>query len=319
MAAEGACHQAAMLTKFLFYFSVRDMYKQLNELGTGTTFKELAKGALVKVSKCSLPPLPEQKRIVAILDEAFAGIDRAIANTEKNLVNARELFESYLGAVFTSTHEGWVEKKLGDLFEFKNGINFTKHEKGENGTLTVDVLSMYGDGVTATLGNLYRVNKRISPDYFLQNGDVIFVRSSVKREGVGWPAVFFSNSEPVSFCGFIIRARAFELGQYDPSLLVHYLRQRQARERLVALAKQSTITNISQKTLAGFPVPVPPREEQSRMLGKIEEFVRAKQGLDIGYHQKLRHLSTLKQSILQKAFSGELTAKPDRILAKTGA
>ncbi|MBF2006341.1 MAG: restriction endonuclease subunit S [Chlorogloeopsis fritschii C42_A2020_084] len=63
------------------------------------------------------PPLPEQRRIVAILDEAFEGIDRAIANTEKNLANSRELFESYLNAIFTQKGNGWTETKLGDVCE----------------------------------------------------------------------------------------------------------------------------------------------------------------------------------------------------------
>ncbi len=61
------------------------------------------------------PPLAEQKRIVAILDEAFEGIDRAITIAEKNLANARELFESYLNAIFTQKGNGWVEKELGKL------------------------------------------------------------------------------------------------------------------------------------------------------------------------------------------------------------
>jgi type I restriction enzyme S subunit len=62
-----------------------------------------------------VPPLPEQKRIVTILDEAFEGIDRAIANTEKNLANSRELFESYLNAIFTQKGDEWEEKKLEKL------------------------------------------------------------------------------------------------------------------------------------------------------------------------------------------------------------
>ena len=78
-----------------------------------------------------LPSLPEQKRIVAILDEAFEGIATAVANAEKNLANARELFDIYLNSVFTNKGEGWVEKKLGDIATFKNGLNFTKHSKGE--------------------------------------------------------------------------------------------------------------------------------------------------------------------------------------------
>ena len=68
-----------------------------------------------------IPPLPEQKRIVSIVDEAFEGIDRAIANTKKNLTNARELFESYLNAIFSQKGDGWSEKRLSDLSEVQSG------------------------------------------------------------------------------------------------------------------------------------------------------------------------------------------------------
>ncbi len=264
----------------------------------------------------SIPTLAEQKRIVAILDETFEGIDRAIANTEKSLANAHELFESFLDAIFTRKGEGWVVKKLGELFEFKNGINFTKHEKGSEGILTLDVLNMYCDDVTVLLDDLYRVKKQISTDYLLIEGDVLFVRSSVKREGVGWPAVFYSYKEPVTFCGFIIRARAVEVDEYDPALLVHYLRQPETRGRLIELAKQSTFTNINQRVLADFLVLVPPPIEQSRLLGQIEEVAQVKDGLQVRDLQKLNNLSELKKSILKKAFAGELTSRPDQVLAE---
>jgi type I restriction enzyme S subunit len=68
-----------------------------------------------------LPPLPEQHRIVAILDEAFDGIATATANAEKNLQNARALFESHLQSVFTERGEGWVETKMGDVCNFVRG------------------------------------------------------------------------------------------------------------------------------------------------------------------------------------------------------
>ena len=61
------------------------------------------------------PPIDEQKRIVAILDEAFEGIDQAIRNTEKNLANARELFESYLNKIFTQKGDDWEGKKLQQI------------------------------------------------------------------------------------------------------------------------------------------------------------------------------------------------------------
>ena len=64
-----------------------------------------------------VPPLPEQQRIIAILDKAFAAIATAKENAEKNLQNARELFESYLQSVFANQRERWEEKKLGEVCE----------------------------------------------------------------------------------------------------------------------------------------------------------------------------------------------------------
>ena len=260
----------------------------------------------IKNTLIPLPPLPEQRRIVGILDEAFAGIDKIIANTEQNLSNARELFESYLNNAFTQKADGWSYRKLGELFEFKNGINFTKEERSDEGFLTIDVRNMYCDGTTVSLDDLYRVNKQVSSDYLLIENDVLFVRSSVKREGVGWPAVFISHHEPVTFCGFIIRARPIQSGEYNSNLLIHYLRQNVVRERLVSLSKQATITNVNQRALADFLVLVPPRNEQPRLLDQLDQLSSATQRLEAIYQQKLDALNELKQSILHKAFRGEL-------------
>ena len=84
-------------------------------MGTYTIIK-------AKSTRIPVPPLPEQKRIVAILDEAFEGIGTAVANAEKNLANARELFDSYLNSVFTQKGEGWVEKTLQQVsLDFARG------------------------------------------------------------------------------------------------------------------------------------------------------------------------------------------------------
>ena len=101
--------------RYLYYFLLGSV-RLLNDLGTGATFKELSASKLKSVS-IPLPPLPEQKQIVAILDKAFAAIDQAVANAERNLTNARELFESYLNRVFTERGEGWVEKRLDEVCE----------------------------------------------------------------------------------------------------------------------------------------------------------------------------------------------------------
>ena len=115
--------------RFLFWWliSIKD---SIVAKGTGATVQGV-KLPFVRSLQAPLPPLAEQRRIVGILDEAFEGIATAKANAEKNLQNARAVFESHLNAVFTRRGEGWVEKRLGKLADFRNGINYTKDSKGE--------------------------------------------------------------------------------------------------------------------------------------------------------------------------------------------
>jgi type I restriction enzyme, S subunit len=94
----------------LFYLNNSD----LTEYVSGLTVPKLNQGSLREIP-IPLPPLPEQRRIVGILDEAFDGIAAAKANAEKNLQNAHALFESHLQSVFTQRGAGWVEKKVGEI------------------------------------------------------------------------------------------------------------------------------------------------------------------------------------------------------------
>ena len=114
-------------TKFLFYF-LKINKSLLNDLGQGTTFKELQKHVLANVL-FPHPLLSEQKRIVAVLDEAFASIDGVIAHTEKNLANAQELFASHLNKALTPKDKGWAEKKLGEHCEFRRGLTYKKADE----------------------------------------------------------------------------------------------------------------------------------------------------------------------------------------------
>lgn len=105
--------------EFMFYQTLSPQFQDmLTSLAAGTTVSIVNKSKFNSIP-IVLPPLPEQQRIIAILDKAFEGIDAAVANTEQNLANARELFESYLNNVFTEKGKGWVEKKLGEVFQIK--------------------------------------------------------------------------------------------------------------------------------------------------------------------------------------------------------
>lgn len=118
--------------KFLFYYLV-SIVDLLNDLGTGTTFKELSGGKLKGVP-LPLPSLPEQKRIVAVLDKAFEGINAAVANAEKNLTNARELFGNYIRSMLrVSERHGWINTCIGDQVTLQRGFDITKdHQQPGN-------------------------------------------------------------------------------------------------------------------------------------------------------------------------------------------
>ena len=136
-----------------------------------------------------VPPLTEQQRIVGLLDEAFEGLATAKANAEKNLHNARALFESHLQSVFTQRGKGWVEKPFSELCDIKHGYAF----EGE-------FFSNEGEYVLLTPGNFYehggyrdRGEKQkyytgeISRDYVLNEGDLLVAMTEQAAGLLGSP------------------------------------------------------------------------------------------------------------------------------------
>ena len=105
----------SLLREYLFLFLQSDRFKEkIVKLSSRAAQPDITH-KLFKEQMIFVPPLSEQKRIVSIVDEAFEAIDIAIDNTKQNLTNARELFDSYLNAIFTQKNDGWEEKKLEDI------------------------------------------------------------------------------------------------------------------------------------------------------------------------------------------------------------
>ena len=201
--------------------------------------------------------------------------------------------------------EEWMWTCLGNIAEFKNGINFNKDLKGNKGILTVDVLNMYSKGVFLNLDGLYRVNKVVNQEYLLRDGDVLFVRSSVKREGIGWASAFKEIGEPVIFCGFIIRAR-FPKYRILPKYAVYFLRTDFARKLIIGKGSQVTITNISQNSLATIPFPLATTTEQQKIVEEIERRFSVADEVEKAIDNSLKQAERLRQSILKRAFEGKL-------------
>jgi type I restriction enzyme S subunit len=261
-----------------------------------------ARPAQVARIEIPLPPLPEQRRIAAILDQA----DALRAKRREALAQLDSLTQSIFIEMFGNANEQssrWPQVALGELFTLKNGINFSAEQRG-HGILTVDVANMYSSDIYIKTKSLYRVDIAVSEDRILKRGDLLFVRSSVKQEGVAWPAIFGGLEEPATYCGFLIRARPSRADtQFDFRYLVHYLRQPQIRQSLISRAGKVAITNINQEALSALKISVPPFDTQSefgRRVAKLE-------AIRDDHLRSLQSLDALFASLQHRAFAGQLS------------
>ncbi len=118
-------------SRFLFYLMTSDNYKKfINELSDGVNINNLKFGDLGQF-EIHLPPLPEQQRIVSIMDSAFAKIEALETRAKQNLKNAKELFESYLQKVFTNKGDGWEEKRFEEVCVLQRGFDLPTHSRFE--------------------------------------------------------------------------------------------------------------------------------------------------------------------------------------------
>ncbi len=301
----------------MYYLQSNDGFEQITRKMTGAAIKRIILRT-IKNSTIPLPPLPEQKRIVAILDETFEGIGAAVANAEKNLANASELFDSYLNSVFAQTGKKWSQKKLGEIAAFKNGLNFTKGSKGE-------IIKIVG--VKDFQKNFYvptdqletaQIDGSLSVDYELRAGDILTVRSNGNKQLIGRCILASDVPKKTSHSGFTIRIRVASK-EVAPAYLVHFLKSKASRETLIESGDGANISSLNQQALSALPVTLPSLSTQLAITEKIEAIANETKSLEAIYQQKLDNLAELKQAILQKAFAGELTAQPEKALREVAA
>jgi type I restriction enzyme S subunit len=254
-------------------------------------------------------PLPEQQRIVAILDECFAALEKAKANAEQNLKNAKELFESYLQGVFENKGEGWEEKPLREVcYDFLQGIN-TATDK----TVFVDEGIPILQAKEIGLNKLdLRNTKFITRDKFEvaaerykpKEGDILYnnIGSSMGRSIiVDWDFDFTIAWNVMR----IIPNRTITL----PKFLNYMLQSHSVYNNIIFKAKGVGMPFISKKDLIEIMVSYPSLSDQQTIVSQLDALRAETQKLEAVYQQKLADLEELKKSILQKAFAGELTDK----------
>lgn len=250
-----------------------------------------------------LPPLEEQKRIVKILDEKFAQLETIKANAQTNLQNAKDLFQSQLTKAFSNTT--WEKKRLGDCGTFKNGMNFAATDTGYTiRSLGVgDFKDRYSIDDTETLSEI-SLKAAPSEDYLLHDGDIVFVRSNGNKELVGRCLLVYPKDIPTTYSGFCIRFRKY-FDLLDADFLLHFMKAESSRKILNG-KEGANISNLNQKILGDFEVPLPPLPEQKRIVKELDALSKKVRQLQEIYTKQIANCDELKQSYLQKAFEGEL-------------
>lgn len=251
--------------------------------------------------KIPLPPLPAQRHIANILSQA----ERLISQRKESL----RLLDEYLKSTFLEmfgdpvrNEKGWKINSLSKFGSLKNGLNYTRKEEG----ISVRCLGVgdFKDLYKMTdLSSLQILNLSTLPsaDYFLKEGDIVFVRSNGNRELVGRCLLVFPNSEKVSFSGFCIRYRIEKEG-INPIFLAHLFRVPIFRTYMLYGGRGANIQNINQQTLERLKIPFPPFSLQTH----FAQIVEKTEALKAEYRKSLEELEQLYGSLSQRAFRGEM-------------
>ncbi len=273
----------------------------LDDYITGTAQPKLNQQALNSIP-IPVPTLPEQKRIVGILDEALDGIAVAKANAEKNLQNARALFESQLQSVLTRRGEGWVETTLGEVCTRVEYGSSAKSKK--RGKMPVLRMGNIQNGRFVWDRLVYTDDPNEIEKYRLNNNDVLFNRTN-SPELVGKTAIY-KNEMPAIFAGYLIRIHRKE-NLLDADYLNYFLNSNIAKEygKTVVISSVNQ-ANINGQKLKSYPITIPPLKDQQKIVAVLAALGKETQRLEAIYQQKLASLNALKNSLLDQAFTGHL-------------
>ncbi|MBS0188949.1 MAG: restriction endonuclease subunit S [Planctomycetes bacterium] len=295
-----------LLPKYLFHLMTSGAYKDfIDGLSDGANINNLKLDDLGRFP-VPIPPLAEQRRIVGILDEAFAAIATAKANAEKNLRNARGVFESQLAEVFGRSDGEWSDRKtLEDLTEPGSPITYGVVKPGAEG----DVAFVRGGDVSrgrVLTEQLRTITKEVSAQYkrtLLRGGELLI--SLVGQPGQVAVAPKELAGANIARQVGLIRLRP----QVNAEFVRLYLQSSIGQGSLGARQQGSVQQVINLSDLRTVPVPIPSPAVQLKTVEALSVIADLGVRLEALYRRKSAAFDDLKKSLLHYAFSGQLTGK----------
>lgn len=289
-----------------YQYDLRFLYYLLTTLDLPSLAKGVKPGINrneVYSTRTKAPHLPEQQRIVAILDKAFEGIAKAKAHAKRNLQNARAIFESHLEGVFRQRGVGWVERKLEELGTITSSKRIFKSEYVESGvpfyrTKEIKQLANSRDITTELFISEARY-KEIKKGFGVpKEGDILL--TAIGTIGEIW--VVEGDNDFYFKDGNVLWLKEFTL--INPHFLRYVLVS--FVESLNKMAHGSAYSALPIQRLNEHRIFLPSPAEQEEIVATLDSLNKETQRLARIYDRKLAALEALKKSVLHQAFSGKL-------------
>jgi type I restriction enzyme S subunit len=281
------------LTLFL---SQDDIQHYLSTQGSAT-MPALNFGQL-KIVEIKFPPLPEQQRIVSILDTCFAAIDQAKANAEQNLKNAKELFESYLQGVFEKKGDGWEEKTLEEVCEITSKLIDPRLLEFQ------DLIHVGAGNIESKTGKLSDL--KTAKEENLISGKFQFDDSMILYSKIRPYLMKVVNCDFIGICSADIYPLKPLKIVISKEFLYNILLSQKFTEYAIQGSQRAGMPKVNREHLFRYNFQLPPIKEQKAITQKLDALREETLKLEAIYQKKLDDLEELKKSILQKAFSGDL-------------
>ncbi|MCA3176848.1 MAG: restriction endonuclease subunit S [Burkholderiales bacterium] len=284
--------------KYLFYLMTSEGYKDfIAALSDGANINNLTFEKL-KVFSVPVPPLTEQHRIVAILYEAFESIAIAKANTEKNLQNARVLFESHLESIFTERGEGWVEKRLGDVCAIFSTLVDPRKED------FIDLIHVGAGNIQSQTGVF--VDLKTAREEGLISGKFLFDESMVLYSKIRPYLMKAARPDFNGLCSADMYPLSPLHNQITRDYLFHLLLSKPFTDYAIRGSARAGMPKVNREHLFEFRAWLPRVKKQMEQTAILDALHDETQRLAYLYQKKLTALDDLKKSLLHQAFSGAL-------------
>ena len=293
-----------IIPKFIFYF-IPTALQKINAETSYATVKHLSSRQIKEILIPNIS-LTEQQRIVALLDAEFAKIDALKANAEKNLQNAKDLFQAALKKEL-EPKEGWQKKTIKDVCSIFGRIGYRGYtrndlvDNAEEGAITLSPSNIVDNEMVydkVTYISWFKYEE--SPEIMIFDDDILLVKTG---SSYGKCALVKNLPHKATINPQFVVLKNININR---CFLNYYLRTPYSKARFDEFVSGTAIPTFSQANLGNMSISFPSIKEQQSIVSHLDTLNEKCKTLQANYEKTLSLCDDLKQALLRKAFNGEL-------------